>query len=322
MIKAKTRGSLGRQTVVRAIAQLTSTVLRAFVLQLLLVLLVACGGRQSVEQLASTMVAETVAAEPATPDLAATARVEQRVATEAAETADAEASSTAAAAATLMGMETATSQAATADAAIQGTARAEPMMALLRDLQQEGHLESQTGTHMQLPNYRGDYASGPVRDDFGFMETVWYSYDYRLIEPAPSDFVFRTDLRWENFDESANKIAGCGLVFRVNQRTGDLYMVWFSGMGHVNHIQTVNRDSRFVSNISYRNLGWPDGSAEFLLVAQGSKISVFINSDHVDTREDEALDEGAMGYVILSGDSRGFGTRCTMTDTDLWILDS
>jgi hypothetical protein len=287
----------------------------------LVLLAAACGGRLSAEQLAATIVAETAAAAPATPDLTTTAERVRLTATQAAEATLAAETAAAAVAATSTAINAATNQAATAEAEILGTARAEPMMSLVRDLHEDGYLDRQTGTYLRLANHRASYASGPVRDDFGFMQTVWYSYDYELIEPAPKDFVFRTDLRWENYDESANKIAGCGFVFRVNERTGDLYMVWFSGMGHVNHVQTVNRDSRFVSNISYRNLGWPNGSAEFMLVVEGSKISVFIDGDHVDTREDEALDEGAVGYAVLSGDSRGFGTRCTMTNTDLWILD-
>lgn len=299
--------------------------LRAFIFCVLTILLVACVGRLSVEDLAATLVVETsVAVAPERTrqaDVTHTAERGFQMETQAvldtlsAGTVEAAAQSTSAA------VETATSDAVTAAAHAAETAQAQPFAHTISALVAEGYLASGAGTYHTPPDFYETYATGPARTDFGFMQMISYSYSMEPMEYSPADFVIRADVTWDNYDENANKIAGCGFALRINERTGDHYLVWFSGMGHINHIQKVNQESKFVSNVSYANLGWPRGNAELMLVVQGNQIVAFVNGDHVQTREANELMAGRLAYAILSGDSRGFGTRCQMKNVDLWILD-
>jgi hypothetical protein len=298
---------------------------RVVVFSLLSIVLVACGGSLSVEDLAATLVVETssVIDPEITQQMSLTQTAERAFQLETQSVMDTHAAGTAEALSenTAIAAEAATSGAATALANTVATAQARPFAEVINDLVVQGYLTRGAGTYHSPPNYNASYATGPAHTDFGFMQMISYSYFMEPLEYSPADFVIRADVTWDNYDENANKIAGCGFALRINERTGDHYLVWFSGMGHINHIQKVNQESKFVSNVSYANLGWPRGNAELMLVVQGDKIIAFVNGEHVQTRQAKELTAGRLAYAILSGDSRGFGTRCQMKNVDLWILD-
>ena len=80
---------------------------------------------------------------------------------------------------------------------------------------------------------------------------------------------------------------------------------------------------------AYRSLGRsyygvvdvPNGSAQIMLVADGSNLSFYVNGKRVHYRQDSALSSGNLAMTLISGTNKGFGTRCTMTNVEVWQLE-
>jgi hypothetical protein len=58
-----------------------------------------------------------------------------------------------------------------------------------------------------------------------------------------------------------------------------------------------------------------------MLVAVDNKIMVFVNGLLVLTQLDSSFDAGRLGMTIFSGTNAGFGTRCTMENGELFVMD-
>ena len=282
-------------------------------------LLAACALGLDAEDLAETMVVETAAvyvSQTQEADAAQTTEAKIAEETRAAESTHAQ----------LMATETAkaeaTREAATARANSRATQAAGPMAALLEEFADEGYLNSTDGEYFRLKAFNENYAAGPEtsQDEF-FGGMVSYYYDFFFTEYEPENFVLRADILWENVDEFSNRTAGCGYAFRVNTDTGNHYLTWLSGYGQLNYIRNVNYMSEFMKNVPTGPLGFPYGGAEFTLVVEDATFHAFVNGEHLDTRHDSSLGSGELAFTIMSGDSRSFGTRCRISNIDLWILE-
>jgi hypothetical protein len=51
-------------------------------------------------------------------------------------------------------------------------------------------------------------------------------------------------------------------------------------------------------------------------------VTFYVNGEYVYSWRDEVLKEGNLALTLLSGINTGFGTRCTMENVELWVLDS
>ena len=58
-----------------------------------------------------------------------------------------------------------------------------------------------------------------------------------------------------------------------------------------------------------------------MLVVEGTNISFFVNGERVHFRQDQGLSSGNLALTLFSGINAGFGTRCRMSNIELWELD-
>ena len=63
------------------------------------------------------------------------------------------------------------------------------------------------------------------------------------------------------------------------------------------------------------------GKVNFTLLVNGTHALVFLD-DHLQAKytlfREELLDEGDLAYAVLSGTNKDYGTRCTITNAELW----
>jgi hypothetical protein len=64
----------------------------------------------------------------------------------------------------------------------------------------------------------------------------------------------------------------------------------------------------------------PEGSAQIMLVVIEKKVYFYVNGEKIASANDAALKPGKLSLTLLSGTNKDFGTRCQMTDLDLWII--
>ena len=57
-----------------------------------------------------------------------------------------------------------------------------------------------------------------------------------------------------------------------------------------------------------------------MLVVDDKRINFYVNGERVANAYDGSLNAGNIAQTLLSGTNKDFGTRCKMTNTELFIL--
>lgn len=201
-----------------------------------------------------------------------------------------------------------TREAATAAARAESTAQAAGMSNLVEELHRQGHLEATSGTYYALDEF-----------DESWAQINWYQWWYTGF--APADFVIRADAEWDSASDRANWWAsGCGFVFREDG-VPNHYLAYLGLDGYVYFSRNVGGRGAQLGHSYYGRVDTPSGRAQLMLVVEGSKMVFFVNGDPVHTRQDQGLSSGNLALTLLSGINTGFGTRCHMSNIELWELD-
>jgi hypothetical protein len=187
------------------------------------------------------------------------------------------------------------------------TAQAEPMVARIEALFDEGHLDTSEGVYRSVSGFDKSW------DKINYY--AWWDTDY-----SPSNFVLRLDASWDSASDTANWFSsGCGIVFREDD--GENY--YFASLrldGNAKLRRKVNGVITDLGRSYYGPLDVPEGGAEILLIANHEWIKIFVNGTLVHQRQDTALQDGDLAFSVVSGTNHSWGTRCTMKNIDLWEL--
>lgn len=191
----------------------------------------------------------------------------------------------------------------------RSTANAGAMLAQLHELADAGYLQSTDGYYEAL------------RDYYQARAMINY-FDYEWLAIEPTDFVIRGHILARMDGEAGNAFnSGCGIIFRITDET--FYIIIQAMDGNVffykklrgsNVLPVMGR--KFVGQI-----GFPEAEFDFMLVVEGPSFHWFVNDEHIAQFYDGSYQDGRLGYAMLSGTNIGFGTSCTITDVEAWILD-
>lgn len=241
----------------------------------------------------------------ATEDIAATQRAEeksQRSTQEAGDLATAEAYVVEA----TQQAEEELAQTAVAEAA--ATALAENMYNDILQLQSDGVLENTEGEYYRVDDFEESWA-----------QINWYQWWRTGLQPA--NFVVRAHTAWESASRTANWFdSGCGFVFRETDEDNH-YTIFLALDGNVYMKGYVGGTYRELGKEYYGRIDFMNGEADVVLVAEGDHIVYMINGKKVFERTHSYLDEGNLDLTLVSGTNKDFGTRCKITDIEVWALD-
>jgi hypothetical protein len=198
----------------------------------------------------------------------------------------------------------------TAEAVARITAQAQPMYDLVQGLVKDGVLSSGEGVNTRLP----DFNEAIAQINYIFPIPTGYS---------PKNFVLKTDMAWDSASRTANWFnSACGFIFHIGE-DGSYYSASLALDGNV-YLDMHKPGSRYINTIGrwfYGKVEIPKGSAKFMLVVTEDQITVFINDKLVHSYKNElAYRTGLLAYSIISGTNKDYGTRCTLTNSDLWEL--
>jgi hypothetical protein len=203
----------------------------------------------------------------------------------------------------------ATNQAGTAQAKVAAqTQAASSMFDEIVELAAYDYISTDEGMFFTLEDFSESWA-----------QINWYQW--RPTYLFPTDFVVRADASWDSASDNANWFSsGCGFVFRETD-VDNHYLVFLGLDGNVNFARSYRGDWKRLGSSYYGSVDIPEGSASIMLVVEGDSFTFFVNGERVRTQVDSALKEGDLGLTLLSGTNAGYGTRCTMENVELWIID-
>jgi hypothetical protein len=187
------------------------------------------------------------------------------------------------------------------------TAQAESVADFIKQLVEQRYVTKTEGIYHPLDNF-----------DESWAQINWYKWWKTNYNPR--DFVIRADVTWTSASDIANWFnSGCGFVFSAKDRDNH-HLVFFALDGNVYLAQVKNGYTREIGSGYYGSVDLPTGSAKIMLVVEGQLISFFVNDTRVLRASDTTITEGNLAPTLLSGTNKSFGTRCKMTNIDLWMM--
>jgi hypothetical protein len=187
------------------------------------------------------------------------------------------------------------------------TQQAQDFQDTLQGLLDDGVISSTEGDYYPLDDFSESWAQ------LGYYQ--WWDTGY-----SAENFVLSTDVTWESASDKANwPEAGCGIVFSEDSES-DHNLVYLSLDGYGRLIQVNEGEWKNLASQFYGKLSIPDGDAKIMLVVNDKRISFYVNGERVANAYDGSLNEGKIALTLLSGTNKDFGTRCTMSNTDLLIF--
>lgn len=187
------------------------------------------------------------------------------------------------------------------------TEQSQAMMGIIQQLFDEGTISSKEGDAYRLDDFNESWAQ------IGYYQ--WWKTGY-----AAENFVLSTDVAWESASDQANwPEAGCGIVFSEDGES-DHHLAYLALDGFGRLAQIAKGEWKNLAVHRYGALSIPDGNAKIMLVVYDKRINFFVNGQRVANAYDGSLDGGDIALTLLSGTNKDFGTRCQMSNIDLFIF--
>ena len=176
-------------------------------------------------------------------------------------------------------------------------------------LEEKGLIPAASGTYLSLGDYEDSLAL------MGYVRKV------PLMEAE--NFVISVHMAWESANRTPNtQTAGCGIIFNSGNGSSDyvLASVRMDGAVYITGL-------KYYTQLSYGKFfyGLPsvEGSADFLMIVNNQKASVYVNDQLIATASNIPVMGNEIGLGILSGTYQDFGNRCKFGDIRIytWVSD-
>jgi hypothetical protein len=201
-----------------------------------------------------------------------------------------------------------TRAAKSAAAAAQETEQVRPIYERVQQLYEEEVISTTSGVYHRLDDF-----------DESWAQINWYQWWRTGL--TLENFIVRVDAEWESASKSANWFSsGCGFVY--SEDGADNHFASFLALdGNVYNNRVRNGISSNPPGGYYGSVGTPEGSAELMMVVDETVVRFYVNGKQVSRFVDTTIQAGAFALTLNSGTNLDFGTRCRMSNIDVWELE-
>lgn len=195
------------------------------------------------------------------------------------------------------------------------------LTATSKSLDDQAFLEDLYGRGI-IPSINGKYTK---KDDWYSSSNSLgkYSLFYGVIDNA-RNFLLKSNLEWESaskYTELINK--GCGFSFHDSDEGRYLATLSLDGYAHF----FIGDDPEYLAyTMKTAYFGKVDAlkdNASLVLAVYENRYTLIVNGQIILTAYGKTEDilDGSIEYVIFPGTVVDFGTRCSFTNTELWVFD-
>jgi hypothetical protein len=180
----------------------------------------------------------------------------------------------------------------------------------------------------QIITTRGDYQK---LDDFSHELALTYGYQWTSTGLDSKDFIIRADFDWEVANQK--NYSGCGYVFRETADS-QYYITALDALNGVFFTYTRLGSVPFgpatvltftvpaAKKSKLPDMGDNPYQAKFTLIVNEYKAYTYINdeffSEH-NLKQDRLTNPGPLSFMVLTGSATDFGTRCKISNVEVWI---
>lgn len=155
------------------------------------------------------------------------------------------------------------------------------------------------------------YAS--FSDSYTNMGTAKY---YTITEA--DHFVLSSKISWLSaFSAPNGAVSGCGFIFGAGSDANNYLMTSIRMNGYI-YFNGLNNGNRLSYGQQYVTTPSMQGEGLLTLIVDGSSVSIYFNGNLVSNRNDVVIPGNGIGFSILSGTNKDFGTQCTFEDIFLY----
>lgn len=154
---------------------------------------------------------------------------------------------------------------------------------------------------------------GSFSDSYTNMGVAKY---YTITEA--DHYVLSSKISWLSATNTPNgSVSGCGLILGAGPDAGNYLMASIRMNGYLYFNgkkldQGLSYGQQFIQNPSIQ------GEATMTLVVNGSSVSIYLNGNQILSNNNVILPGNGLGFSILSGTNKDFGTRCTFDEIFLY----
>jgi Skp family chaperone for outer membrane proteins len=201
----------------------------------------------------------------------------------------------------------ATRTAKTATAKAEKTEQVRPIYERVQQLYEDNAISTKNGKYHRVDDFNQSWA-----------QINWYQWWRTGLKLE--NFVVRVDAEWESASKIANWFAsGCGFVYSENG-TYDHFASFLALDGNVYNHRVRSGVSSNPAGGYYGTVGTPNGSAELMMVVDQTIVSFYVNGKRVSRFSDSTISKGDFALTLNSGTNLDYGTRCKMSNIDVWEL--
>ena len=182
----------------------------------------------------------------------------------------------------------------------------------VEDYQNKGYIPSTEGAYSKLDDYSQSWA-----------QINWFQWS--VINRTVTNFVLNAHFRW-SIATATPEDSGCGFLFGL-QSNKDYFAVFLdrSRIVFLQHRLALGKYAYEVGKTKGTgrvNIAGDPSEADFSLVINGHTGYVLINKDFIGQYSfaQDATMEGQLAYSMLSGTNKDYGTKCDVTNVQLWEL--
>lgn len=187
-------------------------------------------------------------------------------------------------------------------AATELAARSDVMRMDVQGYVDAGYLASSEGSYTELPDFEQEWA-----------QIGWYRW-WPLDATVGDHFVLSAHLKWSSAIKNPDP-SGCGFAFGIAPDATP--SIIFIDRTQLYFLDYAGRSSGRTKGSGRLSLPIPP-EADFTIVVDGDTQTVLINNEFA-AQYAFGL-SGRLGYSILSGTNKDFGTRCEITNVRLWEI--
>lgn len=208
----------------------------------------------------------------------------------------------------------------TATPNLAATQQYEDFIAMVQKIYDAGQISTLDGQYIKLDDYSDELAM-----KFGYR---WLPTDINA-----KSFIIRADFDWDVANQK--NYSGCGFMFRQNPEQTDLYyMIALDGVNGVLLSYTElsggisgyaeNFTAQLIKKNSKPDMGSNPYHAQFVLIVTDTSAYTYINGNFFTEHrlQSEYLTaSGPLSYLVLTGSDKDYGTRCKITNAELWVIE-
>lgn len=178
---------------------------------------------------------------------------------------------------------------------------------LISDLKAEQLIPESEGKTTSYGSYTDNFAK------MGFAQ--WFPFT------TAEHFVLSANLSWVSASQTPNgAVSGCGIVFGVKQELLNYLMVSFRMDGNA-YIKGSKNLMGLHYGMKYYSRPSMQGEGNLVLIVDGLSVTVYFNDNVLFSIPNAAIDGDGIGYAVLSGTNKEFGTRCNFDDVYIYTWE-